>query len=67
LPTAGQTGQRKASGIDIAGRIVKAVLTGDGEARAKEFTTDGIYMPHFDPMQVGKDGKLLMYRQLAHN
>jgi ketosteroid isomerase-like protein len=33
--------------------VVKAVLTGDGEARAKEFTTDGIYMPHFDPMQVG--------------
>jgi ketosteroid isomerase-like protein len=33
--------------------VVKAVLTGDGEARAKEFTIDGIYMPHFDPMQVG--------------
>jgi ketosteroid isomerase-like protein len=25
---------------------VKAVLTSDGEARAKEFTMDGIYMPH---------------------
>jgi ketosteroid isomerase-like protein len=35
--------------------VVNAVLTGDGEARAKEFTIDGIYMPHFDPMQVGME------------
>ena len=39
---------------------MKAVLTGDGEARAKGFTIDGIYMPHFDPMQVGM-GKLRPY------
>jgi ketosteroid isomerase-like protein len=35
--------------------VVKAVLAGDGEGRANEFTKDGIYMPHFDPMQVGMD------------
>ena len=35
--------------------VVKAVLTGDGEARANEFTIDGIYMPHFDSMQVGME------------
>jgi ketosteroid isomerase-like protein len=40
--------------------VVKAVLTGDGEARANEFTIDGIYMPHFDSMQVGM-GKLRPY------
>jgi ketosteroid isomerase-like protein len=40
--------------------VVNAVLTGDGEARAKEFTIDGIYMPHFDPMQVGME-KLRSY------
>ncbi|HEY2727093.1 MAG TPA: hypothetical protein VGI61_07975 [Parafilimonas sp.] len=33
--------------------VVKAVLAGDGEARANEFTQDGIYMPHFDSMQIG--------------
>ena len=40
--------------------VVKAVLTGDGEARANGFTTDGIYMPHFDSMQVGM-GRLKPY------
>src|SRR5580698_1449143 len=35
--------------------VVKAVLTGDGEGRANEFTRDGIYMPHFDPMQSGME------------
>ena len=33
--------------------VVQAVLDGDGKARAAEFTEDGIYMPHFDPMQIG--------------
>jgi len=33
--------------------VVRAVLEGDGEARAAEFCEDGIYMPHFDPMQIG--------------
>jgi len=40
--------------------VVKAVLTGDGESRANEFTSDGIYMPHFDSMQVGM-GRLKPY------
>ena len=35
--------------------VVKAVMTGDGAARAAEFTADGIYMPHFDPMQIGME------------
>lgn len=35
--------------------VVKAVLDGDGNARANGFTTDGIYMPHFDKMQIGMD------------
>jgi len=35
--------------------VVKAVLDGDGQERANEFTKDGIYMPHFDPMQAGMD------------
>ena len=48
--------------------VVKAVLTGDGEARANEFTTDGIYMPHFDLMQVGMERlKPYMLRTYTHN
>ena len=35
--------------------VVKAVLSGDGEARANEFTSDGMYMPHFDPIQAGME------------
>jgi len=35
--------------------VVKAVMDGDGAERANEFTKDGIYMPHFDPMQIGMD------------
>ncbi|HWD89532.1 MAG TPA: nuclear transport factor 2 family protein [Mucilaginibacter sp.] len=33
--------------------VVHSVLTGDGEARAAGFAPDGIYLPHFDPMQIG--------------
>jgi ketosteroid isomerase-like protein len=33
--------------------VVNAVVSGDGTARANEFTQDGIYMPHFDPTQIG--------------
>ncbi len=48
--------------------VVKAVLTGDSEARANEFTTDGIYMPHFDPMQVGMEKlKPYMIRTYTHS
>jgi len=34
-------------------KVVHDVLTGDGAERAGGFTEDGIYMPHFDPMQIG--------------
>jgi ketosteroid isomerase-like protein len=48
--------------------VVKAVLTGDGEARANEFTEDGIYMPHFDSMQIGMAMlKPYMLRTYTHN
>lgn len=33
--------------------VVKAVIDGDGQARADEFTQDGIYLPHFDAMKIG--------------
>jgi ketosteroid isomerase-like protein len=33
--------------------MVQSILNGDGVARAKGFADDGIYMPHFDKMQVG--------------
>ena len=35
--------------------VVKAVIDGDGQARADEFTQDGIYLPHFDTMKIGMD------------
>ena len=45
---------------------VKAIMNGDGRARAAEFTKDGIYMPHFDPMQVGMS-MLLPYMTKTYN
>jgi ketosteroid isomerase-like protein len=35
--------------------VIKAVMDGNGEARAKGFTKDGIYMPHFDLILDGMD------------
>lgn len=35
--------------------VMKAVMGGNGEARAKGFTKDGIYMPHFDIILDGMD------------
>ena len=34
-------------------QVAKAVINGDGNGRANGFTEDGIYMPHFDQMQIG--------------
>ncbi|HSZ86850.1 MAG TPA: hypothetical protein VK787_12530, partial [Puia sp.] len=43
--------------------MVRSILNGDGVARAKGFVDDGIYMPHFDKMQVGmKEIKPYMIR-----
>ncbi|HEY4874844.1 MAG TPA: hypothetical protein VIH86_04680, partial [Puia sp.] len=33
--------------------MVQSILNGDGATRAKGFADDGIYMPHFDKMQIG--------------
>lgn len=33
--------------------VIKAVVEGNGDARANGFTQDGIYKPHFDSMLVG--------------
>jgi hypothetical protein len=35
--------------------VIKAVLEGDGNARASGFVSDGIYMPHFGKMLIGMD------------
>ncbi len=35
--------------------MIKDILSGNGEGRAQEFAKDGIYMPHFDSMQIGMD------------
>ncbi len=41
--------------LKLSKRAIQNVETGDGEARANEFTHDGIYMPHFEKMLVGMD------------
>ena len=38
---------------DYDKKVVSGVVAGDGASRAAGFTNDGIYMPHFDPMQIG--------------
>jgi ketosteroid isomerase-like protein len=39
--------------LAYSGKVATAVINGDGNERANGFTEDGIYMPHFDQMQIG--------------
>ncbi len=41
--------------LKINQRVIKAVVEGNGIERTNGFTSDGIYMPHFGKMLVGKD------------
>ncbi len=41
--------------LELNENVIRNVEAGDGEARAKGFAPDGIYMPHFKKMLVGMD------------